>query len=281
MRVKAQGGALPRRRPLRRAAAAFGILVCCTQSNFGNPNYVPNVPDPPYAPGAGPVVWFDAWHDNAHRLDATYRPFARLLEAAGYRPQILRAPLDAAQLQGGLLVLVLPRTPLSTAEIAEAESYVAAGGGLMLVTDHPNFPVQVQPLGFVLGIDFVNVGVANALSPYRRFLITPAAHFTSSGIPLVKTYDGSAVTSFPGAAATTVLPFGVEAVDDAGQSLAGLGRSVAVQHGLGRVYAAADAQMFSSICFLSCNNVSGFGDEGAEHNEAHLLRVMRWLEGEG
>jgi hypothetical protein len=56
--------------------------ACDTQ--IADPNYVPTVPNPSYAPSTGPKVAVDTTHDNFHSIDGRYRPFADLLAADGY-----------------------------------------------------------------------------------------------------------------------------------------------------------------------------------------------------
>ena len=47
-------------------------------------SFHPEIKNPVYPPGKGPVVLVDEAHNNFHTAVGTYLPFARLLERDGY-----------------------------------------------------------------------------------------------------------------------------------------------------------------------------------------------------
>ena len=47
-------------------------------------NYNPEIPQPEYAPGEGPVVFIDEGHHNFHTKNGRYKSFSSLLERDGY-----------------------------------------------------------------------------------------------------------------------------------------------------------------------------------------------------
>lgn len=94
-------------------------------------------------PGSGKRVGFDNTHGQTAGqadwvIDGGFSDMACALSAQGYAVEEIRAyPLTAATL-GAFDVVVIPEPniPFTTAEEGALESYVAAGGGLLLVADH-------------------------------------------------------------------------------------------------------------------------------------------------
>jgi hypothetical protein len=48
-------------------------------------NFTFKIENPAYEMGKGPVINVDNFHYNFHNIDERYKPFAKLLEADGYR----------------------------------------------------------------------------------------------------------------------------------------------------------------------------------------------------
>jgi hypothetical protein len=122
--------------------------------------------------GDGPMVWIDEAHHNFHTAGGRYRPFARLLEADGFRVRANREAFDRATLaQVRVLVIAnafnapydqrsnwsLPAvSAFAPAEIAAIVAWVRGGGSLLLIADHMPFPGAVTALGDALGIYYAN-----------------------------------------------------------------------------------------------------------------------------
>lgn len=123
------------------------------------------VPDPAYRAGAGPVVCVDSGHRNALRIDGRYAPFARLLEADGYRVRDFPGPADSASLRSCDLLVIAnagsvegpppPAYPhpsaFSRAEHGAVLAWVLGGGRLWLIVDHPPYAGAMSTLASLLG----------------------------------------------------------------------------------------------------------------------------------
>lgn len=145
-----------------------------SRSQRADNQWNPHVERPAYTTHH-PRVVIDEAHHNAHRAKGKYRPFARLLEADGYRVVRGRDKLAPGVLANDdILVIVnaaggpkpqifginLP-TPIKTTrdmpaftpdEIAYLESWVKQGGSLLLVADHLPFGSAARALASAFGV---------------------------------------------------------------------------------------------------------------------------------
>ncbi len=114
-------------------------------------DYHPEVANPAYAIGKGPVVCLDEGHSNVHTLDGRFWAFGELLRRDGYVTRAIRAKFDRQSLgECSILVIsnALPNgepwetypspTPSAFApeEIMATRDWVRAGGNLLLIADH-------------------------------------------------------------------------------------------------------------------------------------------------
>ncbi|HMB94103.1 MAG TPA: hypothetical protein VKP65_24860 [Rhodothermales bacterium] len=137
---------------------AFGLLFAgCDQGGTAS--------DP-----GGRVVLFDEAHENLHRADGTYRAFADLLRADGYKVRAHTVPFTPEALRRGNILVISnalhpsnrnvwrePFLPAFTAEeIAAVREWVEDGGGLLLIADHMPFPAAAENLAAAFGFYFSN-----------------------------------------------------------------------------------------------------------------------------
>lgn len=148
------------------AAAAIVVAIVCgfvywNRDRGYDPGFDARVSDPAHR-GEGPVVLFDEGHLNTHTTESGYKPLADLLRNDGYRVRVSGAPLNAPALQGvAVLVLAVARgandandaAAYTEAEAAAIDTYVRAGGALLLVTDHWPFGSAVASLARRFEID--------------------------------------------------------------------------------------------------------------------------------
>jgi hypothetical protein len=81
------------------ALALSAPLAPGTQAQqVGDTSFHPSFRPPAWPPGAGPLVLVDEAHHNFHTARGRFLPFARVLEADGFRVDSLEAPLSAASL---------------------------------------------------------------------------------------------------------------------------------------------------------------------------------------
>ncbi len=172
---------------------ACAIAICCVgaasrdAAALQNPSAVPKgesnqvvdtmfPPSPPrhpaFAPGRGPRVMIDEAHHNFHTAGGRFRPFAKWLEADGFRVSAGTKHITTSSLAATQILVVanalaasdvqvadwrLPTTPaFSPDEVDAIVAWVRGGGALLLIADHMPFPGAVEPLAAAFGADFAN-----------------------------------------------------------------------------------------------------------------------------
>ena len=142
------------------ALAFVLLLVGCSRPY--DASYDTRVSAPAYV-GASPRILVDQGHHNRHTLSGTYKPFAELLRSDGCSVNGLSGRMTRAALEG-VQLLVIPAalgtddqntTPaFSGTEVDTIVTWVAAGGSLLLITDHFPFGDAVKNLAAPLGVQF-------------------------------------------------------------------------------------------------------------------------------
>ena len=136
-------------------------------------NFRPPIEKPAYPEGKGPVVLIDEAHSNFHTATGRYLPFAELLRRDGYVVQASAGRFTAEVLKAGRVLVISnalneknqndwkpPHLPAFTAqEVAAVRDWVAGGGSLLLIADHPPWSAAAEDLGKAFGVRFRN-GVA-------------------------------------------------------------------------------------------------------------------------
>jgi hypothetical protein len=153
------------------ALLSISIFVPGQQAD---PDYRPSITSPAFA-SRGPAVCFDEGHHNVHGVTDTFRPFASLLSADGFRVLRSRARFDAPTLAGCRVLVVVnaagaPRYRIyglnlpvpdsrrredpafSEEEIASVLRWVRAGGALLLAADHFPLGQSSAPLAAAFGV---------------------------------------------------------------------------------------------------------------------------------
>lgn len=114
-----------------------------------------------------PRVLFDEGHQNVHTTAGQGRALAELLRGHGFEVVGHAGALDGAALAGcDVLIVATPRGAAKSAPMAERrrpafgaeevgaiDAWVRAGGGLLLVTDHPPIGDAALPLAERFGVD--------------------------------------------------------------------------------------------------------------------------------
>lgn len=120
----------------------------------------PRVAHPAFV-GRHPVVVIDEAHHNIHTAGGRFAPFARLVAADGYAVRAGREPLTAGGLAGVAILVVANPTgrpnkaspAFTEAECDAVQAWVAAGGALLLVTDHAPIGSATEVLARRFDID--------------------------------------------------------------------------------------------------------------------------------
>jgi ankyrin repeat protein len=133
-------------------------------------SFLPEIENPAYPSGKGPVVMVDEAHFNFDTAEGRYKPFAELLRRDGYIVKSLRSKFNKEALSTGQILVIsnalsernqrnwsLP-TPsaFSDEEIAIVRDWVGNGGSLLLIAGHMPFPGTAADLASAFGIRFNN-----------------------------------------------------------------------------------------------------------------------------
>ena len=163
---------------IRLVKGAFTLLIVLVTgpllaAQVADQNFHPEVPNPAFAEGGGPIVAVDTAHSNFHTCDGRYRPFCELMEKDGYRVSQNTEPFSESSLSGVDLLVIAnalskdnidPKqnwaTPILPAFTADEKksliSWVRSGGALLLIADHMPFPGAVSDLGLEFGVNWGN-----------------------------------------------------------------------------------------------------------------------------
>jgi hypothetical protein len=249
--------------------------------------------------GRGPVVLVDEGHHNYRTIRPTqlphsevkmpgrYEPFARLLRRDGYVVMPLDGPFTAEALAAvDILVIAgalaestvddfsLPNPPAFNAEEIElVDSWVRAGGSLLLVAGTQPAPAAAAALAERFGVLFGN-GIA-----------VPAKDAVDS----VMTFGGQAFRPKPDAdvqpllvfTEPTVLVFEVDPFDPLEYAprmrADGMLQAATVRHGSGRVALFGEEGMFAAQVNRKDSRPIGMNHPAAGQNAQFALNVMHWL----
>jgi len=163
-------------------------------------------------------------------------------------------------------------------------AWVADGGSLLLITDHPPNVEAAMDLGRAFGISFRNAGAADSDGGrlvFRRSDGTLKDHPITRGIEEVVTFTGSSF-QVP-AAGQPLLTFGplvcsyTNAFDPKPLPLKGHLQGAVLEVGAGRVAVFAEAAMFSAQVSGPNRSPIGMNVPAAKQNAQFLLNVMHWL----
>jgi len=142
-------------------ALAFVLLLAGCSRPY-DASYDTHVAAPSYV-GSLPRILVDQGHHNRHSVTGTYKPFAELLRSDGCSVKVSSGRMTRAALEG-VQVLVIPSalgtddrnvSPAFTPpEVETIVTWIAAGGSLLLITDHFPFGDAVKNLADPLGVQF-------------------------------------------------------------------------------------------------------------------------------
>ena len=262
----------------------------------------PPIENPAYPVGKGPVVLIDEAHLNFHTATGRYLPFAELLRRDGYVVWGSAGRFTAETLKTGRVLVIsnamndknrndpnAPPLPAFTAEEVDAvRDWVADGGALLLIADHPPWSGAAEDLGKAFGVRFRNGVAVNPKDRggrlvFRRSDGTLMDHPVTKGIDEVATFTGSSFqVDAPG---QPLLVFGPEIYSFTQQNdpnpapMKGHLQGAVLPFGKGRVAVFGEAAMFSAQLSGPNKNPMGMNAEIAKQNPQFLLNVMHWLTG--
>jgi len=275
----------------------------CFSQQVADSLFHPEITDPLFASGKGPVVLIDEAHYNFHQREGRYAPFAGILERDGLNVRSNEAPFTAEALSGCRLLVIanalnevnreqwiLPTPSAFTAdEIAVLKNWVAEGGSLFLIADHMPFAGAATDLAAVFGFKCYNGYAMKSdkqpdlfTAENKRLLDNP---LFNGKITQVQTFTGQAFDCPPEAHPFLVLDseFTIYLTTCAGDfktdcttmSAAGLAQGAYMSYGKGRLVISGEAAMFSAQ--LAGNGKMGMNAPLATDNVQLLRTLVKWL----
>jgi len=308
-----------------RTAGATGLLLLvalaatsCESGDKVDSKFDTRVAKPAYR-ADGPRVLFDEAHHNGHRAGKSYRPFVRLIEADGYRVATISKKITAEALRPYAVYVVANALGLNDrnddpafddSECDAIRDWVAAGGALLLITDHYPTGHAAEALAARFRVRFSKGEVADSVEYDPAFEPTHlvfssenrglSAHPVIEGrdpserIARVLTFTGQAIQAAPPAvgflrlsetavaraAKPTVVRRGgdvivnVEYGDPA--PAPGWSQGLALEHGKGRVIVLGEAAMLTARLRRFDGQRVGMNVPGYDNRQL-ALNLMHWL----
>ncbi len=288
------------------------IAGCETPVQLGDKSYAPNIENPTFDIGKGPVVKIDEAHFNFHTMDGRYNAFVKVLQQDGYRVEANRSEFNLDSLRTcNVLVIAnalnekntedwsLPTPSAFTdEEIEVVGKWVEEGGALFLIADHMPFPGAAEKLAAVFGFEFSNGFALDTLKEgrdiFRRSDGSLRTHKITDGLEASDRIDS--VVTFTGQAFKAnrdhepvivfdsnyilLLPeaaWEFETNTDV-QPIGGWLQAATTKYGNGRVFVCGEAAMYSSQVVSEGRRV-GLSSPEAAQNQRFLRNIMAWLAG--
>jgi hypothetical protein len=150
---------------------SLSILVGCSTGQVPDKSYAPDIKNPAYGTGAGPIVCLDEAHNNFHTLENRFWAFGELLRRDGYAVQSSKEKFSAPVLEH-CTILVIANAMLESGdwgeypyptpsgftdeEIDAVQTWVKDGGSLLLIADHMPLSGVAAKLASAFGVEFNN-----------------------------------------------------------------------------------------------------------------------------
>ena len=291
-------------------AVGFGLLwwYASRWGQDADPDFDATVMSPAFGT-AGPTVYFDQAHFNAHSLQTTYAPFGAVLRNDGFRMAEGREPLGLELLETfDILVIVNARgsaeaghrgdPAFAATEIDAVYDWVVSGGSFLLIADHAPFGSAARAMAAKFGVHMSNVDTIDpthhdTVSGNEGFLMFSRRNRLLSSHPIL---DGrtpneriSRVLTFNGQsleapdASTALLPLSDDAKDRAPdgseQPATGRVQGLALEVGKGRVVVLGEAAMLTAqVARIPFQDLIYAGMNRADVDNKQLtLNIMHWL----
>ena len=275
--------------------------------------YNPEILNPAYGLGEGPVVFIDEGHNNFHTKNGRYLPFSKLLERDGYRVKEYTGVFKKDELAKGKILVIsnalheinvedwfLPNPSAFTkAEIEVVKEWVFEGGSLFLIADHMPMAGAAKELAAAFDFEFSNGFVFDTLSRGPAFFtlndktltesIITQGRDASERVEQMATFTGQAFR-IPGDA-TPILTFNntyVNMLPDTAWvfdketpvfSAEGWSQGAYKKQGKGKIVVFGEAAMFTAQLAGPQRIPVGMNSERASRNFQLLLNSIHWLDG--
>ncbi len=276
-------------------------------------SYHPEIENPEYEPGKGPVVFIDEGHHNFHTKEGRYKAFSNLLERDGYTVKEYKGQFNEKKLSEGKILVIsnaLHRTnvrkwylPVSSAfteaEIEVVRQWVSDGGSLFLIADHMPMAGAAKELADAFNFEFTNGFAMDTLNQgaifFSRKEETLVDNIITNGrndkerVDQIATFTGQAF-KIPGDA-QSILVFDeryVNLMPDTAwvfekntpvYNVEGWSQGAFKKYGKGRIVVFGEAAMFSAQLAGEQQIKAGMNREDASENYRLLLNIIHWLDG--
>jgi hypothetical protein len=302
---------------MKRSAWAWCATLAIAGSAFSQQvpdrGYLPDIAQPRYREGRGPVVCVDAAHFNFHTLEDRFFAFGELLRRDGFRVRANARAFDSASLAECRVLVISNAQPsandwdqypyptpsaFTEAEIAAVRTWVSQGGALLLIADHMPLAGAALRLAAAFDVEFHD-GFARREPPGGAPDVFSTAdgtlrdHAVTRGTPgrqvtRIRTFTGQAFRA-PGAEPLLVFPAGyVQLLPRIAWEFTADTPRIAVDGWLqgavkpvnkGRAAFFGEAAMFTAQLAGAERRPMGMNAPGAEQNFQFTLNLLHWLAG--
>ena len=277
---------------------------------------VPDIKNPAYPSGKGPVVLFDNAHHNKPEIDGLQSPFVELLRRDGYQIRIAERRFDEQLLEGvDILVLINGidernlknwKIPIHSAyaddEISLINRWVSSDGSLFLIAEHMPYAGAATDLAVTFGLYFNNgfcidqktgagtLTFSRSIGGITDHVITGGRSVTER-VNRVMAFGTQAFRAKPGAKVEPLLVLDNDKILMLPEDGMRINRNspwlhaggwlvgAALKYGKGRVAVFGDAAMFSAQVEGPDRKPTGFNVPEAKDNLNLALNVIHWLSG--
>jgi hypothetical protein len=287
-----------------------GIWIFAQQ--VADKSFDPEILNPEYETGQGPLILLDEAHYNFHTLEGRYSAFGKVLAKDGYRIISNENDFDSEGLkQCRILVIAnalhesdqqewITPTPsaFSANEIKIVNQWVRNGGRLFLIADHMPFPGAAydlaQSFGFEMnnGFAFTKSGkLPDIFSRKNQMLkdnVISNGRDANEKVEIVATFTGQGF-KIPVEAISiltfdekyfSLMPDTAWVFDDSTKKipLENLSQGAYLEHGKGRVVVFGEAAVFTAQVSGPQKQKMGMNAKEAKENVQLLLNIIHWLD---
>lgn len=290
------------------------LLFGCSSSNqVHDSGFIPNIENPTFLNGSGPLVLVDEGHNNFHTMNGRYKPFSDVLRKDGYKVLPHKGFFTKESLKN-IDVLVISNalhssnvrswslpTPsaFTDKEIIVLNEWVKSGGSLWLIADHMPIPGATEKLALSFGFNLLN---GFAYSPDKKSHIrfsrnkgTLKEHVITRGlnkneiIPSVYTYTGHAFQIPQDAEAILVFKKGSYSLNPTHAhkfdkntpkfDVSSWSQGAVKKYGKGRIAMFGEAAAFTAQIAGKKRMKIGINSSAAQYNLQFTLNIIHWLTG--
>lgn len=290
----------------------FFLPILVFSQQISDTTYNPEIQNPEYKLGKGPVIYIDEGHNNFHTKNGRYKPFAKLLENDGYRVLEYNCQFRKNELSKAKILVISNAlnenvedwvisdpSAFTKTEIDEVVRWVSEGGSLFLIADHMPFADAAKDLAKAFGFEFSNGFVFDTISGSPEIFNLKDKTLIESII--TKGRDSTEyvkqITTFTGQAfqipddATSILTFSKDFVNfipdttwvfdenTTKLNVEGWSQGAYKKFGKGKVVVFGEAAMFTAQLAGPQKIRVGINSDSAPENQQLLLNIIHWLDG--